>query len=85
MLNLFETKILGDDKFISAGKPSPADYLQALKLLDVNPKKHGKEDSYAGSILGLKAECHLLFLPNDIEILNRLINEFNQEKIQKIN
>ena len=30
-LNLFETKILGDDKFISAGKPFPDPYLRALK------------------------------------------------------
>ena len=85
-LNLFETKILGDDKFISAGKPSPDPYLRALKILNVDPKKTWViEDSYAGSVSGLKAECNLLFFSKDIEILNKLINEFNQEKIQKIN
>ena len=85
-LNLFTTKILGDDKFISDGKPSPDPYLRALKLLDVNPNKTWViEDSYAGSVSGLKAECNLLFFSKDIEILSKLINEFKQEKIQKIN
>ena len=85
-LNLFEIKVLGDDKFISDGKPSPDPYLRALKILDVDPSKTWViEDSYAGSVSGLKAECNLMFFSNDIEILNRLINEFNQEKIQKIN
>ena len=85
-LNLFETKILGDDKFISEGKPSPAPYLRALKILEADPLKTWViEDSYAGSVSGLKASCNLLFFSKDIEILNKLINEFNQEKIQKIN
>ena len=85
-LNLFETKILGDDKFIAAGKPSPDPYLRALKILAVDPNKTWViEDSYAGSVSGLKAECNLMFFSKDIEILNKLINEFNQEKIQKIN
>ena len=85
-LNLFTTKILGDDKFISDGKPSPDPYLRALKLLDVNPNKTWViEDSYAGSVSGLKAKCNLLFFSKDIEILSKLINEFTQEKIQKIN
>ena len=85
-LNLFKTKILGDDKFISDGKPSPDPYLRALKLLDVNPNKTWViEDSYAGSVSGLKAECNLMFFSTDIEILSKLINEFTQEKIQKIN
>ena len=85
-LNLFPTKILGDDKFISAGKPSPDPYLRALKLLDVNPNKTWViEDSYAGSVSGLKAECNLFFFSKDIQILSKLINEFTPEKIQKIN
>ncbi len=85
-LNLFKTKILGDDKSISAGKPSPEPYLRALRLLDVDPNKTWViEDSYAGSVSGLKAECNLLFFSKDIKILNKLINEFTQEKVQKIN
>ena len=85
-LNLFEIKILGDDKYISAGKPSPDPYLRALKILDVDPIKTWViEDSYAGSVSGLKAECYLLFFSKDINILNKLINEFTQDKIQKIN
>jgi len=85
-LNLFKTKVLGDDKFITNGKPSPDPYLRALKIMDVDPRKSWViEDSYAGSISGLKAECNLMLFSKDIEILNKLINEFNQEKIQKIN
>ena len=85
-LNLFEIKILGDDKFISAGKPSPDPYLRALRILDVDPVKTWViEDSYAGSVSGLKALCNLFFFSKDIEILNKLINEFKQNKIQKIN
>ena len=85
-LNLFEIKILGDDKYISAGKPSPDPYLRALKMLDVDPIKTWViEDSYAGSVSGLKAGCYLLFFSKDINILNKLINEFTQDKIQKIN
>ena len=85
-LNLFPIKIFGDDKFISAGKPSPDPYLRALKLLSVDPNKTWViEDSYAGSVSGLKAECNLLFFSKDIEVLNKLINEFTQEKILQIN
>ena len=85
-LNLLPTKILGDDKSISSGKPSPEPYLRALKILDVDPKKTWVvEDSYVGSVSGLKAECNLFFFSKDIAILNNLINEFTQEKIQKIN
>ena len=84
-LNLFETKILGDDKFISAGKPSPDPYLRALKILEVNPFKTWViEDSYAGSVSGLRAECFLMFFSNDFGILNKLLSEFNQDKILKI-
>jgi len=85
-LHLFKTKILGDDKLISAGKPSPDPYLRALEVLDVDPKKTWViEDSYAGSVSGLKAACNLLFFSKDNNILNKLINEFNQDKIQQIN
>ena len=85
-LNLFPIKILGDDKFISAGKPSPDPYFRALQLLNIDPNKTWViEDSYAGSVSGLKAKCNLLFFSTDIETLSKLINEFTQEKIQKIN
>ena len=85
-LHLFDTRILGDDKLINAGKPSPDPYLRALKILDVNPNKTWViEDSYAGSVSGLKASCNLLFFSKDFEILDKLTNEFNHEKILKIN
>ena len=85
-LNLFNTKILGDDKFISNGKPSPEPYLRASKILNVDPKKTWVvEDSYSGSVSGLKAKCNLLFFSKDKKILNSLVNEFNHNKILQIN
>ena len=54
--------------------------------MDVDPLKTWIiEDSYAGSVSGLKAACNLFFFSKEIEILNKLINEFNQDKIQQIN
>ena len=85
-LNLFPIKILGDDKFISAGKPAPDPYLKAIHKLNVNPKKTWViEDSYSGSLAGLRAGCNLWFFSKDIDVLNRLIEKFDQNKIQRIN
>ena len=84
-LNLFKIKILGDDKFISAGKPSPDPYFRALELLDSDPHKTWViEDSYAGSIAGLKAGCNLWFFSEDLDSLSKLEREFQQSKIQRI-
>ena len=56
--------------------------MRALKILDVNPSKSWViEDSYAGSISGLKAECHLMILTKDNEILNKLINEIQTSNV----
>ena len=85
-LNLFPIRILGDDPFISAGKPSPEPYLKAIQLLSVDPQKTWViEDSYSGSLSGLKAGCNLWFFSKDNEIFNQLLNEFQQEKIRKVN
>ena len=85
-LNLFPIKILGDNKFISEGKPSPDPYLKALDELGAEPKKTWViEDSYSGSLAGLKAGCNLWFFSKDNEILKKLINEFHQNRIQRIN
>ena len=85
-LNSFEIKILGDDKFISAGKPSPQPYQRALEILNVDPARTWViEDSYSGSIAALKAGCNLYLFSKDVEVFNNLLNEFNQNKIQKIN
>ena len=84
-LNSFNTKVLGDDKFLSNGKPSPEPYLRAIKLLEVNPKKTWViEDSYPGCVSGLKAKCNLLFFSKDLNIHKRLVDEFNQAKILQI-
>ena len=85
-LDLFKIRILGDDKSISNGKPSPDPYLKAIEILKVNPNKSWVvEDSYAGSLAGLKAGCNLYLFSRDIVILNKLIQEFHHNKIQKIN
>ena len=60
--------------------------MRASKILNVDPKKTWViEDSYSGSVSGLKAKCNLLFFSKDIKILNRLIDEFNDKKILQIN
>ena len=85
-LNLFKVRILGDDEFISAGKPSPEPYLRAIKLLDVEPSKTWViEDSYAGAVSGLMAKCNLWFFSKDLEVLNKLIDEYKYDNIQTIN
>ena len=85
-LKLFKIKILGDSEFVYEGKPSPEPYLRAIKILDVNPSKTWViEDSYAGSISGLKSKCNLYYFSKDLEVLNKLIEEFDQDNIQKIN
>ena len=85
-LNLFPIRILGDDPFISSGKPSPEPYRKAIQLLKVDPQKTWViEDSYSGALAGLKAGCNLFFFSKDNEIFNQLLNEFQQENINKIN
>tara|TARA_Y100001968_G_scaffold76530_1_gene67994 strand:- start:258 stop:935 length:678 start_codon:yes stop_codon:yes gene_type:complete len=85
-LNLFPIKILGDNKFIAEGKPSPDPYLKALDELGAEPNKTWViEDSYSGSLAGLKAGCNLWFFSKDNEILKKLINEFHQNRIERIN
>lgn len=85
-LNSIPIKVLGDNKYISSGKPSPDPYLEAIKKLDVNPKRTWViEDSYSGSVAGLRAGCYLWFFSEDKGILNKLISEFSQNKIQRIN
>ena len=85
-LNLFPIRILGDDKFISAGKPYPEPYLKATQKLNVNPKNTWViEDSYSGSLAGLRAGCNLWLFTKDIDLLNKLVSEFKKNKIQRIN
>ena len=85
-LNLIPIKILGDDQYITEGKPSPEPYHQAIQKLDLNPEKTWViEDSYAGSLSGLQAGCYLWFFSKDTEIFNKLINKFRKDKIQRIN
>ena len=85
-LNLFQIKILGDDKFISAGKPSPEPYLRAIHELNIDPNNTWViEDSYAGSLAGLKAGCNLWFFSKDDKVFKQLIDEFQHSRIQKIN
>ena len=85
-LNSIPIKVLGDNKYISSGKPSPDPYLEAIKKLAVNPKRTWViEDSYSGSVAGLRAGCYLWFFSEDKGILNKLISEFSQNKIQRIN
>ena len=85
-LNLFEIKILGDDEFVYKGKPAPDPYLKAIERLDVDPKSTWVvEDSYSGSLAGLRAGCNLYYFSKNIKIENKLTKEFPKNKIQRIN
>ena len=62
-MNLFSTKVLGDDNLLAKGKPAPDPYLLAAKKLNIAPQKcWAVEDSISGITSALKAGCFVLFL-----------------------
>tara|TARA_B100000700_G_scaffold13417_1_gene13465 strand:- start:191 stop:565 length:375 start_codon:yes stop_codon:yes gene_type:complete len=62
-MNCFSTKVLGDDKLLERGKPSPDPYLLAAKKLNVRPQDCWVvEDSISGVSSALSAECNVFFL-----------------------
>ena len=84
-LDLFLTKILGDNKLIKEGKPAPDPYFIAAKTLGVDTNQAWVvEDSYAGALSGLRAGCPLLFFSKDISQFNKLVAEFGNKKIIRL-
>ncbi len=62
-MNLFSTKVLGDDNLLDKGKPAPDPYLLAAKKLNIAPENcWAVEDSISGVTSALKAGCFVLFL-----------------------
>ena len=62
-MNLFSTKVLGDDKLLKKGKPSPDPYLLAAEKLNISPEEcWAVEDSISGVSSALNAGCFVLFL-----------------------
>ena len=85
-MNLFSTKVLGDDKLLANGKPAPDPYLLAAKKLNIPPQEcWAVEDSIAGVTSALKAGCFVLFLKENKTELSEE-NIFEQDKnLRKIN
>ena len=62
-MNLFSIQVLGDDKLLVKGKPSPDPYLLAAQRLKIAPREcWAVEDSIAGVSSALKAGCFVFFL-----------------------
>ena len=62
-INLFSTKVLGDDKLLAKGKPAPDPYLLAAKKLNIAPYEcWAVEDSISGVSSALKAGCYVFYL-----------------------
>ena len=81
-LNLFPTKILGDNELIKEGKPAPDPYLIAAKTIGVETNQAWVvEDSYAGALSGLRAGCFLLFFSKNVNEFNKLVTEFGNKKV----
>ena len=62
-INLFSVIVLGDDKLLAKGKPSPDPYLLAAEKLNIAPQEcWAVEDSIAGVSSALEAGCIVFFL-----------------------
>ena len=62
-MNLFSVMVLGDDKLLAKGKPSPDPYLLAAEKLNIAPQKcWAVEDSISGVTSALEAGCFVFFL-----------------------
>ncbi|HGY5532033.1 MAG: HAD family hydrolase [Prochlorococcus sp.] len=67
-LALIQTRVLGDDPSLKAGKPAPDPFLLAAKRLAVKPSTcWALEDSQAGSRAALAAGCQVWLLNNEQE------------------
>ncbi len=72
-LNLINTRVLGDEESLKAGKPSPFPFLLAAKKLNVDPKKCWVlEDSIAGKESALAAGCQVFVLKPDSATIDPL-------------
>ena len=85
-MNLFSIKVLGDDKLLNEGKPSPDPYLLAAERLNLAPQECWVvEDSISGVSSGLKAGCFVLFLKEKSDDLS--VQDFPEKEnlVKEIN
>ena len=84
-INLFSVIVLGDDKLLTKGKPSPDPYLLAAEKLNIPPKEcWAVEDSIAGLSSALGAGCFVFFLRetrNEIKIKDISDQHINLKQI----
>ncbi len=82
-MRLFSTKVLGDDKSLSKGKPAPDPYLLAAEKLNVEANEcWAVEDSISGTSSALQAGCCVFLLKekNDESLIDKLTNTNNKLK-----
>jgi len=71
-MKLFSIKVLGDDKLLAKGKPSPDPYLLAAEKLNVSPQEcWAVEDSISGVSSALNAGCFVFFLEDKKDELTK--------------
>ena len=79
-MRLFSTKVLGDDKLLTKGKPEPDPYLLAAQKLNVDPQKcWAVEDSISGTTSALNAGCYVFLLKEK----NEAPDEYSFGKLNK--
>ena len=81
-LELFSTKVQGDDPFLLEGKPAPDPYLLGAKKLSVKAKYcWALEDSISGTNSALKAGCKVWVLKNESNKDSNLSTDLNSNPI----
>ena len=71
-MNLFSVMVLGDDKLLAKGKPSPDPFLLAAEKLNVEPQEcWAVEDSISGVSSALEAGCFVFFLKEKSDELTK--------------
>ena len=84
-INLFSIKVLGDDKLLHKGKPSPDPYLLAAEKLNIAPQEcWAVEDSISGVSSALKAGCFVLFLKDKSDEISEKYNFEKDKKLKEV-
>ena len=85
-MDIFSTKVLGDDKSLLKGKPAPDPYILAANKLNVSPQECWVvEDSISGVSSALKAGCFVLFLREKSDEISEEVFSEKGHNLMRIN
>jgi len=85
-MDIFSTKVLGDDKSLLKGKPAPDPYILAANKLNVSPQECWVvEDSISGVSSALKAGCFVLFLREKSDEISEEVFSEKGHNLKRIN